>query len=62
MPRTAQCACGRLRIIVEGEPLLVAACHCDFCQKRTGSIFAAQALFSDSERARVDGESACTTV
>ncbi len=25
--------------IVEGDPAMVLACHCDFCQKRTGSLF-----------------------
>ena len=48
MTRTAQCGCGRVRISVDGEPLLVGACHCDFCQKRTGSIFAVQAYLSES--------------
>ena len=32
---------------VEGEPVLVAACHCDFCQRRTGSIVQVSAVFAE---------------
>jgi hypothetical protein len=46
-----------LRITVEGEPVLVFACHCDFCQKRTGSTFGVQCYFSDSQCVAVEGES-----
>jgi hypothetical protein len=44
--RTAACACGQLRIEVEGEPRGVGVCHCLSCQRRTGSVFAALAGFS----------------
>ena len=43
--RTAQCACGQLRIEVTGDPLGVGVCHCLACQRRTGSVFAALAVF-----------------
>jgi hypothetical protein len=43
--RTAECACGALRITVEGEPMLVGVCNCTQCQKRTGSIFGVSAYF-----------------
>ncbi len=39
MTPTAECACGRVQVTVHNEPLMVATCHCDFCQKRTGSVF-----------------------
>ena len=39
MALTAEWACGRLHVSVESEPMMVAVCHCDFCQKRTGSVF-----------------------
>lgn len=47
--RTARCACGRVEIVVEDEPTLVAACHCDFCQMRTGSVLAVQAYFLEAQ-------------
>ena len=53
--RSAQCACGRLTLTAEGEPLLVVACHCDFCQKRSGNVFIASAHFPE-DRVEVTGE------
>ena len=55
MTRTAECACGRVRVTVEGEPVLVAACHCDFCQRRTGSIVQVSAVFAE-EHVSIGGE------
>jgi hypothetical protein len=43
--RIASCSCGQLRLVCEGEPVRVSICHCLECQKRTGSVFAAQARF-----------------
>jgi hypothetical protein len=45
MTRTAHCCCGALRAEVSGEPTLVAACHCEQCQRRTGSAFGISAYF-----------------
>ena len=44
--REAACACGGLRARCAGAPLLVSACHCLACQRRTGSVFGAQARFA----------------
>lgn len=44
--RTASCSCGQLQAQVSGEPLRVAVCHCLACQRRTGSVFGAQARFA----------------
>ena len=54
--RTAQCACGRVEIVVESEPLRVVACHCDFCQKRTGSVFSIHAFFAEEQLVAITGE------
>jgi hypothetical protein len=54
--RTAECACGRLHVTVEGEPIAVATCHCDFCQKRTGSAFQLSAVFSRDQNIAITGE------
>jgi hypothetical protein len=43
-------------VTVEDEPVLVGACHCDFCQKRTGSLFAVQAYFSQDQCVQIKGE------
>lgn len=56
MPRTAECACGRLQVTVENEPVAVLTCHCDFCQKRTGSAFQVSVLFPDTRAMAVTGE------
>lgn len=43
--RIASCSCGQLSVKVTGEPIRVAVCHCHACQRRTGSVFGAQARF-----------------
>jgi len=43
--RTASCSCGQLTAIASGEPVRVSICHCLACQRRTGSVFGAQARF-----------------
>lgn len=44
--RLASCSCGRLSATVAGDPKRVAVCHCLACQRRTGSVFGAQARFA----------------
>jgi hypothetical protein len=43
--RIASCSCGQLSARVAGEPIRVSICHCNACQRRTGSVFGAQARF-----------------
>lgn len=43
--REASCSCGQLRLTAQGDPVRVSVCHCLACQRRTGSVFAAQARF-----------------
>jgi len=43
--RTAACSCGQLTATVDGEPVRISICHCLACQRRTGSVFGAQARF-----------------
>lgn len=43
--RVASCSCGQLQARVTGEPVRISVCHCLACQRRTGSVFAAQARF-----------------
>ena len=44
--RLATCACGAIRMTVEGEPHVVSMCHCQVCQRRTGSTYSVHAYFS----------------
>ena len=44
--REATCHCGALRVITNGDPLVVSICHCAACQRRTGSAFGMQAGFA----------------
>jgi hypothetical protein len=39
MERTARCQCGQVSLTVSGEPSLVTACNCTWCQRRSGSVF-----------------------
>ena len=53
--RLASCSCGQLSVEVDGDPIRVSICHCLACQRRTGSVFGAQARFA-REQARIKGE------
>jgi len=46
--RTAACSCGQLSAATSVEPVRVSVCHCLACQRRTGSVFGAQARFPAS--------------
>ena len=46
--RLATCACGATRLNVEGDPHVVSMCHCQVCQRRTGSTYSVHAYFSRS--------------
>jgi hypothetical protein len=56
--RTASCSCGQLSVVTTEEPVRVSICHCLACQRRTGSVFGAQARFP-RECATIKGESRC---
>jgi hypothetical protein len=54
--RRAACSCGRLSVTVTGDPVRISICHCLACQKRSGSLFAAQARWP-RDRAVIAGAS-----
>jgi hypothetical protein len=56
--REAACHCGRLTVRARGEPKLVGVCHCQACQRRTGSVLGAAAFF-DEGSLEIAGE--CST-
>jgi len=39
------CVCGAVRYRASGAPLVAQACHCTFCQRRSGSAFAVVVAF-----------------
>ena len=39
------CLCRAVRYRVRGEPVRASACHCTYCQKRSGSAFGIGAYF-----------------
>jgi hypothetical protein len=53
--REGGCLCGAVRYRTSGEPRRAHACHCTFCQRRTGSAFAEVAYFSEEDVALVSG-------
>ena len=53
--RQAQCSCGQIRVLCEGEPAKVSICHCDDCRRRTGSAFGI-AAFYDRARITIEGK------
>jgi hypothetical protein len=55
MERTAGCHCGQLRVIASGEPERVYLCHCQACQRRTGTAFHFGATYR-KEQVRLEGE------
>lgn len=54
--RWASCSCGQLTVTANGEPVRISMCHCLDCQRRTGSVFGAQARFQRSE-VEIEGRS-----
>lgn len=49
MRREAVCHCGQLKVETTGEPLRVVICHCEACQRRTGSAFNLGIVFEESD-------------
>jgi hypothetical protein len=43
--REGTCSCGQLRVKTADDPVVVTMCHCEACQRRTGSAFGLQAGF-----------------
>jgi hypothetical protein len=39
MTRTGHCLCGAISYRFEGEPIVVAICHCDDCQRHSGAAY-----------------------
>ena len=46
---TGGCLCGAVRYTVTGAPVRAVACHCKFCQRRTGSAFIVSIWFDEKD-------------
>ncbi|MBB5518235.1 GFA family protein [Amphiplicatus metriothermophilus] len=55
--RVAACPCGALQVTVSGAPVLIHACSCLACQRRSGSAFTYSAFFPDEQVLAVAGDS-----
>lgn len=53
--RAAVCACGALRVTTIGAPVMVNACACLDCQRRSGSAFTYTAFFPEAQ-VLIEGE------
>ncbi len=52
----AACGCGALTARAVGAPVRISLCHCLECQRRTGSVFGAQARWP-ADKVSVEGPS-----
>lgn len=50
----AKCQCGRLRVALPGLTPAVVACHCSYCQRRSGSPFGVLAYYP-AETLKISG-------
>lgn len=46
MTRSGRCLCGKIQYAFEGDPLVVAVCHCKHCQRQSGSAFSIVAVIA----------------
>lgn len=49
------CVCGAIRFQASGEPLRVTICHCTWCQRRTGTAFGTEVVYS-ADQVTLTGE------
>jgi hypothetical protein len=47
-PYEGGCVCGSVRYRAVGEPHRVTICHCQWCQRRTGSAFGVECVFDEA--------------
>lgn len=55
MTKTGRCLCGDISYEIEGEPMAVAVCHCEHCQRQSGGAFSTNLVVAP-EQLKVTGE------
>ena len=61
MTRTGVCGCGRVRYTIKTDPLFTHACHCQDCQRSTGSAFVVHLMVPERDF-EIEGETGATTL
>lgn len=56
MERKAECGCGNVQVVVNGDPQIRFACHCDYCQKASGSLGTFGAVYKEEDFVSIKGE------
>lgn len=56
LPLTGSCVCGSIRFHLVREPLFTHACHCNDCQKITGSAFAMSTFVHADDLTTIAGD------
>ncbi|MCB1441066.1 MAG: GFA family protein [Nitratireductor sp.] len=51
-----RCLCGEIEYAVEGQPRDVVNCHCEFCQRATGSAYLVETIFEQENFRLLHGE------
>lgn len=44
MTQTGRCLCGDITYELAGDPIIVAACHCEHCQRQSGAAFSVNVI------------------
>lgn len=47
--RTGRCLCGSVTYELTGDPIAVAVCHCDHCQRQSGGAFSVNMVAHESQ-------------
>lgn len=56
LPLQGSCVCELIQFQIDSEPLFIHACHCNNCQKITGSAFAMSMFLLDKDLQQLSGE------
>lgn len=46
---SGKCACGQVHYVISGSPLITQACHCEDCQRTTGSAFVIHTIVCEED-------------
>jgi hypothetical protein len=51
MTQTGRCQCGQITYELTGDLIATAVCHCDHCQRQSGSAFSVNLIVHESQMA-----------